>query len=95
MTIYKNKMKFKEFWPDFSNEYNKKIHYIYIDDIIIKIKTLYTRVHCAYFSINGDHYKIIFGLGIDSNKRIWDKTKYKYFNKKVINDIEKIIKNKW
>lgn len=93
--IYENKKYVNEIWPDFSPIHCKKSHYINTNFGTIKVKTLANQVHCAYFSIDGNHYKVIFGFGIDSSKFIWDKNKYYYLKKRTANKVDKILNGCW
>lgn len=93
--IYENKKFVDEIWPDFSPIPCKKSHYINTSSCMIKVKTLSTCVHCACFSIDENHYKVIFGYGIDPSKNIWNKNKYYYLGKKVANKVDKILNGCW
>lgn len=93
--IYENKKFIDEIWPDWSSISSKKSHYINTNTSVIKVKTLARGIHCAYFTIENQHYKVIFGYGIDSSKSVWDKNKYHYLGKKTANKVDKILNGCW
>lgn len=93
--IYEDKEFVGEIWPNFSPVSSRKSHYIKTKNISIKVKTLSRCVHCAYFTIDGSYYKVIFGYGIDSCKRVWDRVKYNYLRKKTAKKVDKILNGYW
>lgn len=69
---------------------NKPIH--------VKIKRIgesYTEFYLS-FTYNDRHYEIVYGYGIDSNLRLWDRYKHRYIcNNKVIRFVDKFINKRY
>jgi len=73
-----------------NNRNNKSIGFI-ISEIKISIKKLGEGQYLLRFNYLNNHYNIIYGYGIDSYRKIWNKIKYKYIGKKSANKIDRII----
>lgn len=66
----------------------KKVH--------IKVKRLswLNRQFYMEFWHNNNFYQIVYGYGIDPNKKVWNKIKYRYCDKKVIRFVDRFWKER-
>ncbi len=75
--------------------YYNMVRYIKVntknETVNIKIKKLVSNSNqlLMTFKYNGNFYQILYGYGIDSNKRIWDAIKYSHCSKKVIRIVDR------
>ena len=56
----------------------------------IHVKYLSNAIKMLWMSYKGDHYRVIYGYGIDSNWNVWNKIKVKYLGKKLSKKIDNI-----
>lgn len=79
----------KTFKIDVPNYGIVEVHVKYISN---PIKTLLMRykVKMLWMTYKGDHYRVIYGYGIDSNWNVWNKIKVKYLGKKLSKKIDSI-----
>lgn len=66
-----------------------------INGIDIVIKKIAPTIYTLSVVIDGDHYHVIYGYGIDSSPRIWNKIKVRYIGKKYAKDVDKLIAKYW
>ena len=59
------------------------------------LKHLGHNVNVLRFSVCGDNYTVVYGFGIDDNKRIWNKIKADWLGKRLSRKIDRIINNNW
>lgn len=59
----------------------------------VHVKYISNPVKMLWMTYKGNHYRVIYGYGIDSNKRVWDKIKADYLGKKVSRKIDSIYRN--
>ena len=97
-TVFVNKDKSIniEYWFPF-DDHMVKHHTFQVNNKTVRVKIkqiceggcqLYMR-----FVYNGDVYEIVYGYGIDSNQKTWNRIKHKYIsNKKVIRFVDKFWK---
>jgi len=59
--------------------------------LAIHIKELCDGVFRFRALFNGDHYTVIYGLGIDNDQKTWDRVKYNYHHRNDVRKIERAI----
>lgn len=57
----------------------------------LHIKQIADMVYRFRMSLEGDHYTVIYGSGIDINPEIWRRVKHRYHNKKDVRRIDREI----
>ena len=56
----------------------------------VNVKYIAPSVKMLWMTYKGDHYRVIYGYGIDSNWKTWNKIKVKYLGKKLSKKIDSI-----
>lgn len=86
--IFKNADIFIEYYEaELADKYSfdgskKKSAWFSDNEIVFHIKEVCDGVYRLTFGIDGKHYVILYGYGIDNNKAIWDLVKVRYLGKK-------------
>lgn len=104
LAFYKNKVKVcvdgkpvdEIWWNSEDTKTIHKSHYYTYGGITFHIKTITDySIHMLSVCIDGDFYNVIFGYGIDSDMRIWNKIKVKYLGKKLARKVDNLINRVW
>lgn len=83
-------------WNSEDNKHIHKSHYYTYGDITFHIKTIVNySVHLLSVCIDGDFYNVIFGYGIDSNMKTWNKIKNRYLGKRTARKVDNLIRKFW
>lgn len=83
-------------YPRFYESSSVKSHHYNFNGTKVDIKSIYgNSILLARFKYNGDFYRVIFGYGIDTSKRVWDNVKVRYVGKKIAKMVDKILKGCW
>lgn len=93
MTWYKGEQKIHWFREDYNNRYSV---YLEVGGTKMKFKALsrYKQAYYGRFHYKGDLYEVVFGYGIDSDQKIWNRVKKTYCDKKTIRFVDKFWKEK-
>lgn len=82
--------------PSFASRYNYQRSYRYIDPetktkVHIKNFDTYGTIRICSLYYKGDHYKVIYGYGIENNYYIWEKIKVQYLGKKDSKKVQRLL----
>lgn len=77
------------------SEYNLKkiVRYLTVNNVNIKIRRIGGRQFYMTFRYKENFYEILYGYGIDSNKKCWDTIKHRYCDRKTIKFVDKFWRN--
>lgn len=104
LAFYKQKMAIcidgklkEEIWMHFNEKtQNKKSVHLTIEGYTIDIKDIAEgSIFDTHVSIDGSHYHVIFGYGIDPDMKVWNRVKVQYLGKKFSKKIDNLINRYW
>lgn len=96
MAVAVNGKRIDGIFPSYNEYRSVKSHHYDFNGTKVDVKSIDgNSILMATLKYNGDSYKIIFGYGIDNEKRVWNKAKYRYLGKKVAKKVDKILDKYW
>lgn len=96
MAVAVNMKRLDGIYPRYFEYPSVKSHHYNFNGVNVNVRSIdKNSVLVASFKYNGDFYKVVFGYGIDSEKRVWDRVKVKYLGKKVSKKVDRILKGCW
>lgn len=70
----------------------KKVLRLDVNGMNLCIKELYPNGYHASFILNGDHYHVIYGYGIDPDFSVWNQVKVRYLGKSAAKKVDNLFK---
>lgn len=85
-----------ELWCNYNSQHNHMSHTYKLEDYKIHVKTVVKyKVFLCDVTIDGHHYHVIYGYGIDPNMIVWNNVKNIYLGKRDARKVDNLINRFW